>query len=136
VDLAPITDPDLVPVTVARTLGLPDQSGCSTMDTLLRFVRDRQMLVVLDNCEHLRDACAELVVALLGAASGLCAASVAKPSNRSGCACTASARRSLQAVCRATASDGIEVPQPGRGEREHLGMDAGFIHHREPVVVE
>jgi predicted ATPase/class 3 adenylate cyclase/DNA-binding CsgD family transcriptional regulator len=71
VDLAPITDPDLVPVTVARALGLPDQPGRSTMDTLLRFVRDRQMLVVLDNCEHLLDASAQLVVALLGAAPGL-----------------------------------------------------------------
>jgi predicted ATPase/class 3 adenylate cyclase/DNA-binding CsgD family transcriptional regulator len=71
VDLAPITDPELVPLTVARALGLPDQPGRSTMDTLLRFVRDRQMLVVLDNCEHLLDASAELVVALLGAAAGL-----------------------------------------------------------------
>jgi predicted ATPase/class 3 adenylate cyclase len=71
VDLAPITDPDLVSVTVARALGLPDQPGRSTMDTLLRFVRDRQLLVVLDNCEHLLDACADLVVALLGAAPGL-----------------------------------------------------------------
>ena len=71
VDLAPITDPELVPVTVARALGLPDQPGCSTMDTLLRFVRDRELLVVLDNCEHLLDACAELVVALLSAAPGL-----------------------------------------------------------------
>ena len=59
VDLAPITDPELVPVTVARALGLPDQPGRSTMDTLLRFVRDRQMLVVLDNCEHLLDASAD-----------------------------------------------------------------------------
>src|ERR1700733_14887614 len=56
VDLAPITDPDLVPVTVARALGLPDQPGRSTTDTLLRFVRDRQLVVVLDNCEHLLDA--------------------------------------------------------------------------------
>ena len=71
VDLAPITDPELVPVTVARALGLPDQPGRSTMDTLLRFVRDRQLLVVLDNCEHLLDASAELVVALLSAAPGL-----------------------------------------------------------------
>ena len=71
VDLAPITDPELVPVTVARALGLPDQPGRSTMDTLLRFVRDRQMLVVLDNCEHLLDASAELVVALLSGAPGL-----------------------------------------------------------------
>ncbi|MGA8544169.1 MAG: AAA family ATPase, partial [Mycobacterium sp.] len=71
VDLAPITDPDVVPATAARALGLPDQPGRSTMDTVLRFVRDRQMLVVLDNCEHLLDACAELIVALLGEASRL-----------------------------------------------------------------
>src|SRR6516162_7785104 len=71
VDLAPITHPDVVAFAVARAFGLPDQPGRSTMDTLLRFVRDRQMLVVLDNCEHLLDASAELVVALLGAAPGL-----------------------------------------------------------------
>jgi predicted ATPase len=71
VDLAPITDPDLVPVAVARALGLPDQPGRSTIDTLLRFVPDRQMLVVLDNCEHLLDASADLVVTLLGGAPGL-----------------------------------------------------------------
>ena len=71
VDLAPITHPRVVPVTVARALGLPDQPGRSTMDTLLRFVRDRQMLVVLDNCEHLLDATAELVVVLLGGAPRL-----------------------------------------------------------------
>jgi predicted ATPase/DNA-binding CsgD family transcriptional regulator len=71
VDLAPITDPDLVPVTVARALGLPDQPGRSTMDTLTRFVADRQVLVVLDNCEHLLDASAALVNALLATAAGL-----------------------------------------------------------------
>jgi predicted ATPase/class 3 adenylate cyclase/DNA-binding CsgD family transcriptional regulator len=71
VDLAPITDPAVVPVAVARALGLPDQPGRSTMDTVTRFVADRRMLVVLDNCEHLLDACADLVVALLGAAAGL-----------------------------------------------------------------
>jgi predicted ATPase/class 3 adenylate cyclase/DNA-binding CsgD family transcriptional regulator len=71
VDLAPITDPDLVPLTVARAFGLPDQPGRSTMDTLTRFIADRQMLVVLDNCEHLLDACADLIVALLATARGL-----------------------------------------------------------------
>jgi predicted ATPase/class 3 adenylate cyclase/DNA-binding CsgD family transcriptional regulator len=71
VDLAPITDPELVPLTVARAFGLPDQPGRSTMDILIRFVADRQMLVVLDNCEHLLDASATLVNALLGAAAGL-----------------------------------------------------------------
>jgi predicted ATPase/class 3 adenylate cyclase/DNA-binding CsgD family transcriptional regulator len=71
VDLAPIADPELVPLTVVRALGLPDQPGRPTMDTLLRFVCDRQMLVVLDNCEHLLDASAELVVALLSGAARL-----------------------------------------------------------------
>jgi predicted ATPase/DNA-binding CsgD family transcriptional regulator len=71
VDLAPITHPGVVPITVARALNLPDQSGRSTKDTLLRFVRDREMLILLDNCEHLLDASADLVVALLGAAPGL-----------------------------------------------------------------
>jgi predicted ATPase/class 3 adenylate cyclase/DNA-binding CsgD family transcriptional regulator len=71
VDLAPITDPELVPLTVARALGLPDQPSRSTMDTITRFVADRQMLVVLDNCEHLLDASATLVVALLGASPGM-----------------------------------------------------------------
>ena len=67
VDLAPITDPDLVPITTARALGLPEEPGRSTTDTLRRFVAGRQMLVVLDNCEHLLDACAALMVALLEA---------------------------------------------------------------------
>jgi predicted ATPase/class 3 adenylate cyclase/DNA-binding CsgD family transcriptional regulator len=71
VDLAPITDPDLVPITMARALGLPDQPGRSTMDTLTGFVSDRQMLVVLDNCEHLLDASAALAAALLAACARL-----------------------------------------------------------------
>ena len=71
VDLAPITDPELVPIIAARAFGLPDQPGRSTMDTLSHFVADRQMLVVLDNCEHLLDASAALVNALLGAAAKL-----------------------------------------------------------------
>jgi predicted ATPase/class 3 adenylate cyclase/DNA-binding CsgD family transcriptional regulator len=71
VDLAPITDPELVPLAAARALGLPDQPGRSTMDTLTRFVADRRMLIVLDNCEHLLDASAALVNALLGACTAL-----------------------------------------------------------------
>jgi class 3 adenylate cyclase len=66
IDLASITDPVVVTVTVAHTLGLPDQPGRSTMDTLLRFISDRHMLLLLDNCEHLLDSCGELAVALLG----------------------------------------------------------------------
>jgi predicted ATPase/class 3 adenylate cyclase/DNA-binding CsgD family transcriptional regulator len=67
VDLAPITNPVVVPLTVARTLGLPDQPGRSTMEILLGFVGDRRMLLLLDNCEHLLDACGQLVVELFEA---------------------------------------------------------------------
>ena len=56
---------------MARALGLPDQPGQQTMDVLLRFIRDRQMLILLDNCEHLLDPSAELIVTLLGACPAL-----------------------------------------------------------------
>ncbi|OBH02566.1 MULTISPECIES: LuxR C-terminal-related transcriptional regulator [unclassified Mycobacterium] len=65
VDLAPLTDPGLVVLAVARALGLPDQPGRSTMDSVLRFVRDRRILLLLDNCEHLLDASQDVVVELL-----------------------------------------------------------------------
>jgi len=71
VDLGPIIDPELVPVAAARAFGLPDQPGRSTMDTLCGFVADRQLLLVLDTCEHLLDASAALIVAVLGASPGL-----------------------------------------------------------------
>jgi predicted ATPase/class 3 adenylate cyclase/DNA-binding NarL/FixJ family response regulator len=71
VDLAPVTDPDVVLVTAARVLGLPDQPGQPTNEVLRRFVRDRQMLILLDNCEHLLDASAELITVLLAGGAAL-----------------------------------------------------------------
>ena len=67
VDLAPITDPDNLGVTIARVMGLPDQPGRSTTEALIHFLGDRRMLVVLDNCEHLLEECAALATALLAA---------------------------------------------------------------------
>jgi len=67
VDLAPVATPDAVPTTVARTLGLPDQPGRSTMDTVIRFVGDRASLMLFDNCEHLLDACGDMIIELLDA---------------------------------------------------------------------
>lgn len=71
VDLAPLSDPDVVAVTTARALGLRDQPTQPAMSAVCRFVRDRQMLLVIDNCEHLLDASTELVNALLSASPGL-----------------------------------------------------------------
>jgi predicted ATPase len=71
VDLASINNPEVVPLAVARALGLPDQPGQQPMDVLLRFIRSRRMLILLDNCEHLLDSSAELIIALLGACPAL-----------------------------------------------------------------
>jgi predicted ATPase/class 3 adenylate cyclase/DNA-binding NarL/FixJ family response regulator len=71
VDLAPIADPDLVPVAMAGALGVPEQPGHSTTETLIRLVAGRRMLVVLDNCEHLLDAVAALTTAVLSACPAL-----------------------------------------------------------------
>ncbi|ORB74599.1 LuxR family transcriptional regulator [Mycobacterium scrofulaceum] len=67
IDLAPVTNPVVAPVTIARTLGLPDQPGRSTMDLLMRFFSGKTMLLLLDNCEHLLDACGAMAIELLGA---------------------------------------------------------------------
>ena len=65
VELAPVADPAVVAVTVARALRLPDQQGRSPMDTVLRFISDRKLLLLLDNCEHLLDICGETITTLL-----------------------------------------------------------------------
>jgi len=67
VGLAPISDPALVARTVARELGLLEEARQRIEDTLLVFLRGRQLLLVLDNCEHLIEACVRLADLLLHA---------------------------------------------------------------------
>ena len=71
VELAPLADPDLVPQAVAAALGLREQPGRTAPDTLTDALRVLRMLLVLDNCEHLVDACAGLADGLLRACPGL-----------------------------------------------------------------
>ncbi len=66
VELARLADSTLVPQAVAKVMNVVEQSGTPLMDTLLDLLGDRQMLLVLDNCEHLLGACAQLVEALAG----------------------------------------------------------------------
>jgi predicted ATPase/DNA-binding CsgD family transcriptional regulator len=71
VDLAPLTESTLVPVAVARALDLVDTPGRSTLATITSFIGERRALLVLDNCEHLLQACATLTEAVLRACPGL-----------------------------------------------------------------
>jgi predicted ATPase len=65
VELAPLSDPALVPQAIVTTLGLIDQAGRSPQMILADFLQTKRALLVLDNCEHFIQACAELAEALL-----------------------------------------------------------------------
>ena len=67
VDLAPLADPALVGQAVAQVLGAPDSPSRGIQETLIHFLRQRHLLLLLDNCEHLLDACAQLADSLLRA---------------------------------------------------------------------
>lgn len=65
VELAPLADPALVPQAVVKSLSIVEQPNRALIDTLLDFLDEKQILLVLDNCEHLTDACAQLATMLL-----------------------------------------------------------------------
>lgn len=65
VDLVPVTDPEMAGAAVARALGLGEQPGRSLDDAVLTALADRHVLLVLDNCEHLRDGVAPFIERLL-----------------------------------------------------------------------
>jgi predicted ATPase/transcriptional regulator with XRE-family HTH domain len=65
IELAPLADPALVQQAVAMALGVPDGTAMPLLDCLVATLRPRTLLLVLDNCEHLIDGCAELADRLL-----------------------------------------------------------------------
>jgi predicted ATPase/DNA-binding CsgD family transcriptional regulator len=70
VRLSSLRDPDLLASTVAAALGLAERTAPERVEALLPFLRDRRLLLILDTCEHILDACAEFTHALLRGASG------------------------------------------------------------------
>jgi predicted ATPase/DNA-binding winged helix-turn-helix (wHTH) protein len=69
-ELAPLSDPELVPVTVATTLGLDLTGGTVSPERVANALGSKQLMLVLDNCEHVVDAVAEMAEALLRANPG------------------------------------------------------------------
>ena len=65
VDVAPLADAALVPQTVAASLGVREQPGRTLTETIIDYLRPKKLVLVLDNCEHLVEACASLAEALL-----------------------------------------------------------------------
>src|SRR6266516_5067564 len=64
-ELGGLHDPDLLPHTVATCLGLPGRDTGSQADAIVDYLRGRQLLLILDSCEHLIGACAALAEPVL-----------------------------------------------------------------------
>jgi predicted ATPase/DNA-binding CsgD family transcriptional regulator len=71
VELADIRDPSLVANAVIAALDLRAQASTEPLPLLLSYLHDKQLLLVLDNCEHLLGAVVELVADVIGAAPGV-----------------------------------------------------------------
>jgi predicted ATPase/DNA-binding CsgD family transcriptional regulator len=71
VELADLRQPDLVASRVAAVLGISEEAGRPLLDTLADALRPRRLLLTLDNCEHLVEACAQVGGRLLAASPGL-----------------------------------------------------------------
>ncbi|MFH8345130.1 LuxR C-terminal-related transcriptional regulator [Streptomyces sp. NPDC018045] len=71
VDLSGVQDPGLLPRSLSGALGLPVRASRPPMEALTAYLADRELLLVLDTCEHLLDACAATAGLLLAQAPGL-----------------------------------------------------------------
>jgi predicted ATPase/class 3 adenylate cyclase len=70
-ELAPLADPALILQTIASVLGLREQLGMPLDELVFDYLRAKNILLVVDNCEHLVEACAQLVNQLLHTCSNL-----------------------------------------------------------------
>ncbi len=71
VEFATISDAKLIPQAVATALGIREEAGISMTDTLLKVNRDRKLLLILDNCEHVVEMAASLCGTLLEGCPGI-----------------------------------------------------------------
>ena len=71
VELAPLIDPDLIPQTILSAIGVQEQQGKTPLEVLKEYLHEKQVLIVLDNCEHLIEASAKVANTLLNAAPRL-----------------------------------------------------------------
>ena len=140
VELAPLTDSNLVPQVVATILGVKEDAGRPLTEALVASVRERQLLLVLDNCEHLVSACAELARQLLQAGPKLSILVTSRePLNISGEAVYTVPPLSIPSLDESMATDAIM-----RFEAVHLFVDraratqASFRHSDQdmPAIVE
>jgi predicted ATPase/class 3 adenylate cyclase len=116
VELAPISEPDLVLATIAQTLGLPDRGGRTPLERLLDHIGDKQVLLVLDNFEQVVSAATD-VSDLLGRSPNL------------------TVLASSRSVLHVYAEREFPVPPLGLPDPRHLPDDLGALRQYEAVAL-
>ncbi len=113
VDLSALSDASLVPLAGAAALGLTEEPGTSLLSLLPERLRDRQLLVIIDNCEHLLEAAARLADALLQSTGVRLLATSREPLGVPG-----------ERVCRIGS---LGVPELGASDTEALASDSARL---------
>src|SRR5579859_8009349 len=116
VELAEMANPELVAQAVATTLGIPAQSSRPITAVLIDALRARRLLLILDNCEHLIDACAELAEQLLRA----CAAMSILATSREPLGIQGERIWQVPSLCLPTTTDEVSFEQTARAEAVQL----------------
>ena len=71
VNLSPLTNPDFIAMSIAEVLSIKEEPDKPIIETLINNIEDKSLLILLDNCEHLIQACAEIVDKLLQSVEGI-----------------------------------------------------------------
>lgn len=116
VELADVTDPDLLGHSVARAIGLQVKSADFESALITEFLADRRALLTIDNCEHLADACADLVEEILDSCPGV---RVLTTSQR---ALGLRSESLFQVPPMTMPSLGVDVPIEGLGQYESISL--------------
>ena len=129
VELAPVSDPELVTSEIGRALGIQPQPGQPPINGIVDYLRSKELLLLLDNCEHLIEAAAEVADQLLGACPALqLLATSREPLGVEGEAVFAVPSLALPTLAGEArdpdaAIDDAEVEQAGRSEAIRLFVD-------------
>ena len=127
IELAPLTEEKLVPQAVAKAVGVPEQSGRSLTDALVEVLRAKEMLLVLDNCEHLVEAAAWLASVLLDS----CPRLKVLATSREALSVAGESRWPVPAL---SVPDPRRSPTVGEMERsESARLFAERVRHRDPT---
>ena len=133
-----ITDPSLVPTTVAQVLGVNEQARVPLTQSLCNYLKSRHLLLILDNCEHLLDACATLTDAVLrGTAETTIIATSREPLHVTGEQCYVLPTLSLpEPSARAETIGRSEAVQLFVERAQQQQPDFGLTAARAPIVAQ